>query len=144
MNAIATFFEPARTHNTMASNFYRQTGVQTGMEAASPHRLVAMLFDGLMEAMAQARGAIASGNVELKCRAIGRAVRIVDEGLKSALDLNQGGNLAADLSDLYGYVIHRLTEANLHSDVDALEDCKKVIEPLREAWLAIAPQADSR
>jgi flagellar protein FliS len=141
MNALATAFEPARTRNAIASNFYRQTGVQTGLEAASPHRLVAMLFDGLGDAIAQAQGAIATGQVELKGRTIGRAVRIVDEGLKGALDMQQGGSLAADLSELYSYVIRRLTEANLHSDAAALEECKRVIAPLREAWDAIAPQA---
>lgn len=143
MNALVTAFAPARSRNAFASNYYHQTGVQTGMEAASPHRLVAMLFDGLADAIAQAQGAIGAGNIELKCRAIGRAVRIVDEGLKGALDMQAGGRLAADLSDLYSFVIHRLTEANLHSDDAALEECKRVIAPLREAWLAIGPQAEA-
>jgi flagellar secretion chaperone FliS len=144
MNAFAnTTASPRSTQRAFASNYYRQTGVQTGMEAASPHRLVVMLFDGLMEAISQAQGAIGTDNVELKCRAIGRALRIVDEGLKGALDLQQGGSLAADLSDLYGFVIQRLTEANLHSNTAALEDCKRVIEPLREAWIAIGPQAEA-
>ncbi|MDN3919777.1 flagellar export chaperone FliS [Roseateles violae] len=141
MNALATAFEPARSRNAFASKFYHQTSVQTGLEAASPHQLVVMLFDGLVDAIAQARGAIAADNVELKCRAIGRALRIVDEGLKGALDMKAGGDLAADLSALYSFVIQRLTDANLHSDEAALEECKRVITPIREAWLAIAPQA---
>ena len=69
-----------------------------------------------MDALAQARGALRSGQVEVKSRALGRAARIVDEGLRAALDLRDGGALAADLHALYGYLTMRLTPANLRND----------------------------
>jgi flagellar protein FliS len=124
------------------SNLYRRTSVEIDVNAATPHRLVQMLFDGLMEAFAQARGAIESGNVEQKARAIGRAVRILDEGLKAALNLKDGGRLAADLNDLYAYATLRLTQANLRNDLAALEECKRLIQPLREAWTEIGPKVE--
>lgn len=123
-------------------NLYRRTSVEIDVNAATPHRLVQMLFDGLMEAFAQARGAMESGNVEQKGRAIGRAVRILDEGLKAALNLKDGGRLAADLNDLYAYATLRLTQANLRNDVAALEECKRLIQPLREAWTEIGPAVE--
>jgi flagellar secretion chaperone FliS len=122
---------------------YRITGVETGVAVASPHRLIAMLFDGFVDAVASARGAIRSGNLEGKCRAIGRAVRIVDEGLKSSLDV-KGGELAADLRALYEYITMRLTQANLRSDEGPLDECLRLIQPLREAWDSIAAQVDGR
>lgn len=124
------------------SNLYRRTSVEIDVNAATPHRLVQMLFDGLMEAFAQARGAMETGNVEQKARAIGRAVRILDEGLKAALNLKDGGRLAADLNDLYAYATLRLTQANLRNDVAALEECKRLIQPLREAWTEIGPKVE--
>ncbi|NML14884.1 flagellar export chaperone FliS [Azohydromonas caseinilytica] len=133
----ASPFAPRR-----AASAYHQVGVQTGVSAASPHKLVAMLFDGLIDAVAQAQGALAQDDVAAKCQALNRAVRIVEEGLRSALDLQQGGELAANLNDLYGYVTMRLTQANLRSDPAPLDECKRLIEPLREAWAAIAPQAE--
>ena len=83
------------------------------MPDASPHRLVAMLFDGLIESVTLARGALAAGDHERKGREIGRAVRILEEGLKASLDLRAGGALATDLRDLYAYAVLRLTQANL-------------------------------
>jgi len=130
---------PARPH--AFANAYRQVGVQTAVSTASPHRLVAMLFDGYMEALAQARGALREGQIEAKGRAIGRAVRIVDEGLRAALDLRAGGSLAADLNALYSYVTTRLSIANLRNDESALDECERLMQPLRDAWQAIAPQA---
>ena len=120
---------------------YQQVHVSSGVMGASAHGLIGMLFDGLLAALAEARGAIRSRNVAAKGKAIGRAVRIVDEGLSAALDLEQGGALAADLRKLYGYVALRLTHANLHNDEAALEACVRLIEPLRSGWAAIADHA---
>ena len=120
---------------------YRNIAAETGVADASPHRLVAMLYDGYMEAVAEARGAIQHNDVERKGRAIGRAVRIVEEGLRAALNLNAGGQLAGDLNELYRYVGTRLTQANLRNDLDALDECRRLIEPLRDAWNQITPPA---
>ena len=118
---------------------YRQIGVETGVSEADPHRLVALLFEGCLDAIAQARGALRQKDPQAKGRAIGRAVRIVDEGLKAGLDLNAGGALATDLRALYAYVSLRLTYANLHNDDAALAECQRLIEPLREGCSLIAP-----
>jgi flagellar protein FliS len=103
-----------------------------------------MLFDGWMEAVAQARGALRSGDVVSKGHAIGRAVRIIDEGLRAGLDLRAGGALARDLHDLYGYLTMRLTVANLRNDEAALDECQRLMRPLQEAWAAISPNDPSR
>jgi flagellar protein FliS len=123
------------------SSAYRQVGVETGVASASAHQLVQMLFDGVQEAIVQARGAMRLGQIDAKGRAIGRAVRIVDEGLKAGLNLRAGGSLALDLDELYAYVTLRLTQANLRNDESALDECVALLQPLREAWASIAPQA---
>lgn len=120
---------------------YKQVHATTGVDGASPHRLVQMLFEGLLEALAQARGAMQHGNIEAKCDAIGRAVRIIDEGLKAGLNVAEGGRLAQDLSDLYAYVTVRLTWANRHNDEAAVSECVKLIEPIARAWDEIGQKA---
>jgi flagellar secretion chaperone FliS len=134
-------FAPGAARPQRFAHAYHQVGVQTAVAQASPHHLVALLFDGCLEAVAQARGALAGGQIEAKGKAIGRAVRIVDEGLRAALDLRDGGPLAADLHALYGYLTMRLTQANLRNDTAALDECERLLRPLRDAWRAIAPQA---
>ncbi len=116
---------------------YRQVRAQAGVHAATPHRLVAMLFEGLLEAIAQARGALQAGQVQAKGAAIGRAVAIVEEGLGGSLDL-RAGPLAHDLNHLYSYLATRLTLANLRSDDALLQECQNLIRPLQEAWAAIS------
>jgi flagellar protein FliS len=124
------------------SNLYTRVGIETGLSGASPHRLVEMLFTGFADAIAQAKGALQSGQVDLKCNAVGRATRIVDEGLKAGLNVTGGGALAADLAELYAYITRRLVHANLKNDIAALDECLALMQPLRQAWAAIAAQVD--
>jgi len=119
---------------------YRQVGLETAMANATPHKLIELLFDGYRDAISRARGAMRDGQVEAKGRAIGHAARIVEEGLKAGLDLERGGQLAADLNALYAYVGTRLTHANLHNDEAALDECARLIEPVRAAWSEIGPR----
>jgi flagellar protein FliS len=130
----------SRSASSAFAGAYRTVGVETGVAAASPHQLVTMLFDGFNAAIAEARVALAKGEVEAKCKALGRALRIVDEGLRAPLDA-AGGTLSEKLSSLYAYVSLRLTQANLTNDVAALEECVKLLEPVRSAWVAIGPTA---
>jgi flagellar protein FliS len=119
------------------ANAYARIGVETSVESASPHRLVSLLFDGYMDALTAARGAMRHGQIEAKGKAIGRAARIVEEGLKASLNLNDGGQLAQDLHALYDYLAVRLTQANLRNDESLLDECVNLVEPLRTAWREI-------
>jgi flagellar secretion chaperone FliS len=122
---------------------YQKIGVETGVGAASPHQLVTMLFDGFNEAVGRAKRAMLLRDIEGKCKAITHAARIIDEGLRAPLNAEAGGKLALELKSLYGYVTLRLTQANLHNDVAALDECLRLIEPVRSAWIAIGPRADA-
>jgi flagellar protein FliS len=122
---------------------YRQVGAETRVAGATPHELVTLLFEGYMEALAQARGAMRQGRRAEKGVALGRAVRILEEGLRAGLDLRSGGPLARDLDDLYRYLTRRLTLANLHDDESALDECRRLVLPLQEAWVSIGPSVET-
>lgn len=119
---------------------YQRVSVETSVSQASPHELVNMLLDGLLQNIGAARAALQRGDMAVKGQKINLAVRIIDEGLKPALNLAQGGDIAANLNGLYGYCSIRLTEANLRNDDAALIDVIRVIEPLADGWKQIGEQ----
>ena len=102
--------------------------------------LVAGIGGGIVAAGAQARGALGAGARPARGRALRRASAIIDEGLRGALDLERGGELAGNLQELYTYIVMRLTQAHANSDPALLDECQRLIQPLREAWSAIKPQ----
>jgi len=140
---FASTYPQRSSGRPLRGGLYQQVGVETRLSGADPHQLVAMLFDGFMEAVAQGRGAMRSGDRLAKGLALGRAVRIVEEGLRAGLDVKAGGALARDLGELYTYLTMRLTMANLKDDEAALDECQRLMTPLREAWMAIAPGAQA-
>jgi flagellar protein FliS len=123
--------------SSRSASAYKRVGLETGVDKASPHQLVDMLFNGLLQAVGAARAAMSRGDVATKGEQITKAVRIIDEGLKPSLNLEQGGDLAANLNGLYGYCVLRLTHANFHNDDAALADVIRVIEPLAQGWKQI-------
>jgi flagellar protein FliS len=133
------FSRPIPAGDRSMSGLYRQVGVETSISSASPHQLIKLLLDGFFDAIAESRGHMRKRDIAAKAQSISRAIRIVDEGLKSSLDASSGGELAGNLHGLYTYVCLRLTQANLSNDESALDECVNLMEPIREAWSAIKP-----
>lgn len=117
---------------------YRDVDTSTALDGASPHKLVSLLYGALAGQIANARGALARRDIAEKGRAIGHAVRIVEEGLRAPLDLRAGGAIAANLHDLYEYMLHRLTLANANNDDAALNECARLVDTLRQGWDGMA------
>lgn len=140
MYPSARGFSSSMYSTSNMSQMYRRIDVETGVSGASGHHLTLMLFNGALDAISQAKGAMQSAQIETKCAAITRAIRIVDEGLKASLNPAEGGELAANLGDLYSYITTRLTAANLRNDTAQLDECTQLLTPLRDAWAAIRPQ----
>ncbi|WCM92715.1 flagellar export chaperone FliS [Acidovorax sp. NCPPB 2350] len=122
--------------SSRAASVYRQVGVQSSVDGASPHQLIQMLFEGLMQSLNAARGSMQRGEVEEKGRHLGKAVRILEEGLKGGLS-PMGGELSVNLRSLYDYCVGRLTMANLRNDVSLVEEVVNLIVPVAQGWSAI-------
>jgi flagellar protein FliS len=121
-----------------AAQAYARVGVETGVVAASPHKLIVMLFDGALLAITNARQQMQTGQIAEKGASISRAIDIVSCGLRASLDKSAGGELAENLDALYGYMISRLLQANLQNDPKALEEVGTLLHDIREAWRQIA------
>ena len=126
---------PAHSH--LAVNAYQSVGVESLANSGNPHQLVVMLFNGARAAIAVARGHLQRKEVEAKGAAISKAIAIIDGGLKASLDLNVGGEMAQNLSDLYIYMGQRLLQANIKNDAKALDEVAQLLQQLGGAWESI-------
>ena len=128
---------------TTAINAYAKVELDTSVTAADPHKLILLLYQGALLAISSARNQMLRKEVDAKGKSVSHAIRIIDEGLKASLDKNVGGDLAQNLSALYGYMSQRLLVANLKNDVAALDDVSRLLTELKEAWEAIRPEVAS-
>ncbi len=116
---------------------YQRVGVETGIEAANPHRLILMLFEGAMEALAKAKLHIRHHEIAKKGEMLSKAIMIIDHGLKASLDMHAGGELAQHLLALYDYMTNRLLIANLKNDMEIIDEVGRLLGELCGAWKTI-------
>jgi flagellar protein FliS len=120
---------------------YARVGVETSAMSASPHQLICMLFDGAKMAIAMARHHMEKREIADKGKAISKAIAIVENGLKAALDEKAAGpageEIVGNLAALYDYIVRRLLLANLHNDAKALDEADALLESIASAWREI-------
>lgn len=125
------------TNSRSAAHAYANVGLETGVVAASPHQLIVMLYEGAELAVRMAIKHTNEGDIAKKCASISKASHIILDGLRAALDLQQGGDIAAQLDGLYDYMNKRLTLANLNNQTAPLEEVLGLLRELHEAWQQI-------
>ncbi|MBS4096862.1 MAG: flagellar export chaperone FliS [Sulfuricella sp.] len=125
----------ALTRNALST--YAKVGVDANIANATPYRLILLLFDGAIKAVANAKFHMQNKAIAQKGEAISKAIAIIDEGLNLSLDVKVGGELAENLSALYSYMCHRLLVANINNDPSILDEVSRLLGELRGAWAAI-------
>ena len=123
--------------NQSAVASYQSVKTHASAEAASPHKLIEMLFDGALERISQAKGAIEYGQIEMRNNKINSAISVVG-GLRESLDHDTGGEISANLDGLYVYVQNTLSKANRANDGALLDEAAALLGEIRSAWVQIA------
>lgn len=117
------------------SSSYREMEIQ----AASPHKLVVIVFEQLVINLERARIAMERNDVELRVTSLRRARDIVTE-LLGTLDFDQGGPLAAQLADLYQYMLYELVDIGMRGDVYVMRKLVNIATLLRDGFVGAAEQ----
>ncbi|MEH6616216.1 MAG: flagellar export chaperone FliS [Porticoccus sp.] len=119
-----------------ALNLYKNIGVQTSIMDSTPHHLITMLMEGVLDRVASARGAISRSEISRKGELISSAIAIIDS-LRANLDYDKGGEISVNLGSLYDYIERRLMEANTTSDVTVLDEVSSLIKEIKAGWASI-------
>ena len=121
---------------------YQSISAHGGVAGADPHRLVLMLMDGTLERLAIAHSCIerrGRGDVGRKAQLLSQCVSMIGE-LRGSLNMQQGGELARNLSDLYEYMTRQLLRANLDNNAGYVAEVQGLLTEIRSAWIAIGPE----
>lgn len=114
---------------------YGRIALDARVAGASPHQLVAMLYQRLEALLREAHEAARFGNSVMRLRATERALAIVD-GLDMTLDLARGGSVAEALNRIYALLRRRLLDGR----ADGLGEALGSVGEIRAAWEEMAAQ----
>ena len=128
------------TEQQSAVKEYAAVGTQTGVVEATPHRLIQMLLDGALDKIASAKGFMQRKQITEKGQYITSAGSIV-LGLRDSLDMEAGGEIAANLCNLYNYMFKRLMEAHMLNDITILDEVSSLLHEIKRGWDAIPDEA---
>jgi flagellar protein FliS len=106
---------------------YQETEVKT----ADPMDLIHLLYKGAITRLKQAKANF--NEIEARVTALNKACAIIGE-LQAALDLENGGEIASSLNQLYSYMQRRLNRANSHQDLAAINEVISLLSTLESAW----------
>ncbi len=119
-----------------ALSAYSNVDLVSAVNSASPLQLIVLLYDGAISSLAMAKGQMQDMKFAEKGRLISKSIGII-EGLRSVLDFEKGGDVSKNLSDLYEYMKHRLTIANLKNDPEGPAEVIRLLNELRSAWATL-------
>ncbi|EGQ7827897.1 flagellar export chaperone FliS [Vibrio parahaemolyticus] len=119
---------------------YQQVDLDAQAAAANPHQLVIMLIDGLLDEIERIRGHLAAKRLAEKGAGINKCMNILI-GLTSALDDDNGGEIAENLRQLYDFCQVELYYASVQNDADRLMNVERVMGNIREGWVNFGQQA---
>ncbi|UTZ28399.1 flagellar export chaperone FliS [Vibrio campbellii] len=119
---------------------YQQVDLDAQAASANPHQLVVMLIDGLLDEIERIRGHLAASRLEAKGVSINKCMNILI-GLSSALDEENGGEIAENLRQLYDFCQVELYYTSVQNDATRLDNVERVMGNVREGWMNFGQQA---
>ena len=120
---------------------YRQLGLETQINNASPHRLIQLLMDGALDRLNGAKAAMDRGDAATKGVLIGKAMGIIS-GLRSSLNMDvESSDLPERLDGLYDYMGRRLLEASTYNKAEVVTEVIDLMKTIKSGWDGIEPQS---
>jgi flagellar protein FliS len=122
---------------------YQELNVTT----ASPMELILMLYDECIRSLDKAETAFETipepERIEVIGNSLLHAQDIITE-LAVSLDMEKGGEIARNLQRLYDFMVNHLSRANVNKEIKPIQDVRKIMRDLREAWIEISKQEPPR
>lgn len=112
---------------------YKKVSIDSQLSAASPHKVIQMLMAGAIERLIQGKASMQQGNIAVKGERLGKALDIVIS-LRGCLSMDDGGDIAQNLDQLYDFMIAKISEANQNNDPNAIDDVVEIIREIKSAW----------
>lgn len=113
---------------------------QAAVETATPEKLLLMLYNGAIKFLHLAEKALDEKDYSASNQWLIKVQDIILE-LMNTLDMERGGEIAANLYQLYDFYLQETIQANLKKDAKRLTSVLEFFELFRETWLEAAKSA---
>jgi len=119
---------------------YKKVNIDSNILASDPHKIIVMMFDGVLQSISQAKGAIERKDLALKSTTMTKSINILN-ALRNSLDFTSEPEISQRFDDLYAYCIDRLTDISLSLEPEGIDEITSLLKPLRDAWFEMPDES---
>jgi flagellar protein FliS len=112
---------------------YANNYVETSVSEATPYKLVKLLYEAGLKNIAVIKVFIQRKDMEKKSEFVSKLMGVL-YGLRGGLDLQTGGDVAANLYALYDYMIRTSFQGSAKNDLSKFEEVEDLLKDLNDAW----------
>jgi flagellar protein FliS len=120
-------------------NAYKQN---VGNTIISKEQLLLKLYTGSLNFLKLAKRGMEENNPRVKGENITKVLNIITE-LDCALDMDKGGEMAENLSNLYRHILYSLVNANLQNDIETLDNVSNIILEIKSGFEEVLNQTEA-
>jgi len=121
---------------------YKKVDIESTIMSSEPHQIILMMFDGALQSLAIAKGAIERKDYELKSQMVSKFINIVS-ALRNSLDFDAEPVVSKRFDDLYIYCLDVINDVSISMDATRVDGIIELIKPLRNAWFEM-PEASKQ
>ncbi|WEJ63373.1 flagellar export chaperone FliS [Thiomicrorhabdus lithotrophica] len=112
---------------------YASNYVETSVSEATPHKLVQMLYEGVIRHLKVSKVFMEQKNYEKKAFHLNKSLSIIN-GLKTGVDIENAGDVAANIYELYDYCYRTVFSASRDNDLSKIDEILTIFSDLDESW----------
>lgn len=118
---------------------YQKVDLESNVIASDPHRIISLLYNGIFDSLAAAKGAIQRKDLAAKSVYLTKAVNIF-RALEDALDFDAEPEISQNFYNLYEHCINILSDVSVSLDITKVDDVVTLLKPLSDAWQQMPEQ----
>jgi flagellar secretion chaperone FliS len=118
-----------------AMQAYAKNDVDMSVASSNSVQLLLLVYGKLLDHLKVAK--IQLGNGEYAIELFSKAHDLIQLGLLSCLDYEEGGEVAKNLGAIYEWALKTILEARINRDPAKVQEVIDVLMPLYEGWLEL-------
>ena len=108
----------------------------------TPYQVISLLLDGALDGVDQAISRLEDQDIEAATEFVTKIIKIVME-LRNSLNMDEGGNIAVNLNQVYEYIVARLgIISEEQQPVTILAEVRDLLGEVHAGWSGIADKVE--
>lgn len=124
--------------SSRAAKIYADNNMHTGVNSADSGQMIVLVYERIFDHLKVGKQSLENGQYAIE--SFSKAHDLIQQGLLACLDYQAGADVAQNLGAIYEWSLREIITARTVRSAQKIQTVIDVLQPLYEAWLALAPK----